>query len=59
LSLTVKNGHSFIIFEKRVLRIFLALKRVKMKGGVKLYEELHNLYLSPPPDIFGMLKFPA
>jgi hypothetical protein len=48
-SLTLREEHRLSVFENRVLRRILGVKRDEVIGGWrKLYnEELHNLYSSP------------
>jgi hypothetical protein len=49
LSLTLKEEHRLIVFEKRVLRRIFGPKRDEVTGGWrKLHnDELHGLYSSP------------
>jgi hypothetical protein len=49
LSLTLREEHRLVVFEKRVLRRIFELKRHEMTGGwTKLHnEELHYLYSAP------------
>jgi hypothetical protein len=55
-SLTLKEEHRLRVFENRVLRRILGLKRDEMiEGWRKLHnEELHNLYSAP--SIITMIK---
>jgi hypothetical protein len=47
-SLTLREEHILRVFENRVLRRILGLRRDEVTGGWrKLNEELHNLHSSP------------
>jgi hypothetical protein len=47
-SLTLREEHSWRVFENRVLRRIFGPKREEVAGGWRsLHDELHNLYTSP------------
>jgi hypothetical protein len=43
-SLTLRQEHRLMVFERRVLRRIFGPKRVEMVGG---WRKLHNFYSSP------------
>jgi hypothetical protein len=55
-SLTLREEHRLVVFENRVLRRIVGLRRYEVMGGCrKLHnEELHNLYSLP--SIITLIK---
>jgi hypothetical protein len=49
VSLTIRKGYLFWVFENRVLRRISGCKREELAGSWRILhnEELHNLYVSP------------